>query len=120
MLVGCQGGDTEAVTGTVTLDGTPLPNAEIVFTPEEGGRPGSAITNDSGKYDLRYTVDKPGAPAGKYTVVIRTGTSKLGSDGSEVKVPEVVPAKYNRKTELTAEIIDGRTNQFDFDLKSSN
>lgn len=118
MLAGCQGSGTEGVTGTVTLDSQPLSDAEVVFTPENGGRPASAVTNESGEYDLRYTVDKPGAPAGKYSVVIRTGTSKIGADGNEEQVPEVVPAKYNRRSELTAEIVEGETNRFDFELES--
>ncbi|MEW4562720.1 carboxypeptidase-like regulatory domain-containing protein [Bremerella sp. JC770] len=118
-LVGCQNGDTEGVTGTVKLDGAPLANAEVVFTPEGGGRPASAKTDEQGNYQLRYTVDQPGAPAGTYIVEIRTGTSKTGPDGKDLQVPELVPTKYNNKTELTAEVTDGGNNRFDFDMKSS-
>lgn len=117
LLLGCEGGN-EGVTGTVSLDGQPLPNAEVVFTPTEGGRPASATTDEAGKYDLLYTINEKGAPAGKYLVRIRTATTTTGDDGRDVLSPEKVPAEYNRQSELTVEVKDGVSNQFDFDLKS--
>jgi len=115
---GCQGGDHEGVTGIVTLDNQPLPKAQVVFTPTEGGRPASATTDASGKYDLVYTRDKKGAPAGEYLVRIRTGGTKEGEDGRDVKIPEKVPDKYNRRSELTVVVKEGEANTFDFDLES--
>ncbi|WP_144972051.1 carboxypeptidase-like regulatory domain-containing protein [Bremerella volcania] len=116
-LVGCQGGN-EGVTGTVSLDGKPLPKAEVVFTPTEGGRPATATTDASGKYDLLYTINQKGAPAGEYVVRIRTATTTTGEDGRDIQSPELVPAKYNQQSELVVEVKEGAANQFDFDLKS--
>lgn len=117
LLLGC-GGTNEGVTGTVTLDGQPLPDAEVVFTPQEGGRPASAMTDAEGKYDLVYTINETGAPAGKYIVRIRASKTETGEDGRDVNTPEVVPAKYNQNSELVAEVKEGESNQFDFELES--
>ena len=67
-LIGC-GGDSDlpdlgSVTGTVTLDGKPLPNATVEFTPVDGGRPSVAMTEDDGEYELEYTPGNFGATPG--------------------------------------------------------
>ncbi|WDI42572.1 carboxypeptidase-like regulatory domain-containing protein [Bremerella sp. P1] len=116
-LLGCNG-NQEGVTGTVTLDGQPLPKAEVVFTPTEGGRPATAMTDASGKYDLVYTIDQTGAPPGEYVVRIRAARTETGEDGRDVMTPESVPAKYNEQSQLIVEVQEGASNQFDFDLES--
>lgn len=116
-LLGCNS-NQEGVTGTVTLDGQPLPKAEVVFTPTEGGRPATAMTDASGKYDLVYTIDQTGAPPGEYVVRIRAARTETGEDGRDVMTPESVPAKYNEQSQLIVEVQEGASNQFDFDLES--
>jgi len=123
-LVGCGGGgsdnpDLGSVTGTVTLDGKPLPNATVEFTPTggEGGRPAVAVTDDDGEYELEYTPGNYGATPGSYQVVITTATTTTDAEGNDVDVPEKLPAKYNANTELKAEVKAG-SNKFDFALDS--
>ena len=77
-----------------------------------------ATTDASGSYDLVYTVNQKGAPPGKYIVRIRTARTTTGDSGQDINSPEKVPAKYNQKSELVAEIQEGQANQFDFDLQS--
>ncbi|MEW4453884.1 carboxypeptidase-like regulatory domain-containing protein [Bremerella sp. JC817] len=119
-ITGCGSGNTSATTGTVTLDGKPLPNAEVVFTPEGGGRPAVAETNEQGDFELIYTVGQSGAPPGKYVVRVRTATTMVNDKGKEVIVEEKVPRKYNDQTELVCEVIQGETNHFELDLKSDD
>jgi hypothetical protein len=41
-----------------------------------------------------------------------------GGDGVDPRsVKELIPAKYNQKTELSIEVKDGEANNFPFDLK---
>ncbi|MBA2115065.1 carboxypeptidase-like regulatory domain-containing protein [Bremerella alba] len=117
-FLGCETGHHEGVTGHVTLDGQPLANAEVIFTPAERGRPAIAMTDASGAYELVYTINEKGAPAGKYIVRIRTATTTPGEDGRDVQSPETVPAKYNRHSELSVVVKEGEANQFDFELQS--
>lgn len=78
-LVGCGGGPKVVpVSGVVTLDGKPYPNAVVAFQPHAGpgnenpGMGSSAVTDENGRYTL-YTMDgKTGAVVGKHLVRIQT------------------------------------------------
>lgn len=123
LLTGCPGGsDTPelgSVTGTVTLDKQPLPDATVQFTPSGGGRPASAVTESDGGYELMWSPGNPGATPGKYQVSITTASTKTDeATGEDVPIPEKVPAKYNAHTELEREVVAG-SNSFNFDLDSN-
>lgn len=103
--------DLGKVTGVVTLDGQPLSGAQVQFAPPTG-RPSTGETDASGSYNLRFTADEPGAIVGSHTVRINTAV-----DGRDDPSTERVPARYNSKTELTAQVEEGK-NEIDFDLQS--
>ena len=51
LLVGCGGNpDLADVKGVVTLDGQPLPNAFVMFTPEGSGTVSFGQTGDDGNF----------------------------------------------------------------------
>lgn len=86
VMSGC-GGDSEPavegavpVTGTITLDGSPVTMASVMFVPTQGGTgqamTATAITDASGKYELT-TKSAKGAMPGSYRVVI----SQMTKDG---------------------------------------
>ena len=114
-LVGC-GGDTGPdrgeVTGRVTLDGKPLPGATVRFHPDQG-RASSGDTDDDGRYQLHYTMQKSGAMVGSHRVRITTAQER--EDGT--LTTEHVPSQYNAQTELVREVAPGK-NVFDFDLQT--
>ncbi|WP_417388055.1 carboxypeptidase-like regulatory domain-containing protein [Gimesia sp.] len=145
--LGCSGSGTEVelekVTGVVTMDGKPLANAIVVFTPEEGN-PSTAQTDETGKYELAHRGNAMGAIPGRHKVRITTGQppapeidpdadmsdldpeaeagfEEVGfeemdsSKGKTKKDP--IPAKYNSDTTLTAEVKQGE-NTIDFKLES--
>jgi hypothetical protein len=98
------------VAGTVTLDGQPLPEALVLFTPDGPGRTSQAMTDASGKYRLGYLRDIQGANLGRHIVRIMTAF-----EGSATK--ELLPAKYHAKTTLSATVQAGE-NVADFALES--
>jgi hypothetical protein len=103
------------VSGTVTMDGKPVPDAAIVFTPKEPGATASmGQTDASGKYELYYSRGNKGAKIGEHSVTINSFRD-AGESGQGQK--ESIPAKYNVKTELTANVARG-SRKIDFDLKS--
>lgn len=112
-LAGCGGGGSTVgrVEGLVTLDGKPLPGAQVEFIPASG-RPSLAETGTDGRYRLRYTMDQEGAIVGAHTVKIHTAV-----DGRVDRSEELVPARYHAKSELRADVKAG-SNKFDFELKS--
>jgi len=105
------------VSGTVRYNGKPIPDGRITFRPSDGkgGRTYSADI-PRGKYAL------PGIPVRTYRVEITAthpGETVPGPDGGEIDtVVQYLPAKYNRKSELRAEVVPGK-NTFDFDLSDA-
>lgn len=122
LIVGCGGGgdpDVVSVTGTVTMDGQPLPNATVVFISGQG-RPSGAITDENGQYELNYTGDQKGARIGTNRVQITTaqGPSETMEGEPVAAVPETVPKKYNDQSELEFEVTADGENVANFDLES--
>jgi len=121
VLAGCGGAPDDQpelvpVQGTVTLDGEPLADAQIVFQPETG-RPSRGETNEQGHYELQYTPDTRGARVGTHTVRISTGRTVYDDDENPTEIPEKVPARYNENSELTKKVEPG-TETIDFELST--
>jgi hypothetical protein len=123
-ISGCPGGegvlDTEYVKGVVTLDGTPVPEATVMFVPVTEGQGPSATgrTDANGVYTLT-AVDTGEATAeteagtlpGEYYVGVIKSVSEAPmseeeaeakgvkyvapTPGQEPKVTHVVPQRYN-------------------------
>lgn len=122
-LVGCGGASdapvTYPVSGKVTLDGEPLPEGDIIFRDASGKAASAAGKIENGAYSLTAT-------AGKKSVVITAtkeipGKTVVGGAPDEPPVPAVeqyLPAEYNEKTTLEADVSDSGSNEFTFELKS--
>ena len=111
LTLGCGPGGPKLtpVSGTVTLNGSPLAGATVTFLPRDGtpGFGGVGKTDASGVYSLRGSRDDArGIPPGEYRVVL---SKRLMPDGSEVpagdKTPpmlspavESLPADYSSMT----------------------
>jgi hypothetical protein len=83
LVTGCstgpQVGELVPVEGKVLVDGTPLSEGDVVFLPvdrEANGPTPNAKIQDDGNYRLA-TAGKPGAPLGKYRVMIKPGASTI-------------------------------------------
>lgn len=116
LLVGCGGVDDGygRVKGVVKLDGEPLSEASVEFTPVNGvGMTSYGRTDSSGAYDMMATDDKMGSAVGVNKVRIST----YDVIDSSRSIPEKVPMKYNVMTELESDVKSG-SNTFDFDLSS--
>ncbi len=117
-VAGCGGrSDLATVSGTITLDGAPLPDAMVMFTPITGGRPAAGRTDAQGRYELVHDRSNMGALFGEHVVEISTADEIANDDDTVTMVAEKVPAKYNSATELRATVEAGE-NVFDFDLEA--
>jgi hypothetical protein len=123
---GSSGPELKPVSGKVTLDGAPVPEGTIVFLPTEqtsGPTTGASITQ--GLYEIP---EEKGAIAGAYRVQI-TSVQKTGKKipagtpappGTMVdELRQVIPAKYNSSSELSAKVIVGDNSKVNFDLQSN-
>lgn len=129
LAVGCSGPSDdlprEAVYGTVTLDGQPLANGTITFMPAGGGGTGGGSEIKDGSFSISRDA---GLVPGNYNVAInasakreeRAKPEQVGGTRKESQLAkELIPAKFNSKTVLKAEIKKGGGNDnLKFDLES--
>jgi hypothetical protein len=110
---GFRGPPTYKVTGTVTCDGVPVEDGEILFIPVEPGLGPDAGRVRNGAYELR-------AQAGKKRVEIRASRPLPGKMNPMGPVyVDYIPEKYNARTTLDAEVRPGGPNRFDYQLEGS-
>jgi hypothetical protein len=127
LLAGC--GDTSyktaAVSGRVTLDNKPLPNATLMFVPDSApgdkeSPPSSIGTTDQ---DGRYTLvlqsgpKTSGAVVGHHKVIINMGMA-VASDETKPTFHRNLPEKYNRKSTLVCDVPTGGRTDADFPLST--
>ena len=105
------------VTGLVTLNDEPLPEALVVFQPA-AGRPSFGRTNAEGVYSLSYKGKAWGAVVGDHEVKITTENRFENQETGEVRVvKEMLPAQYHARSTLTASVSPGE-NTIDFALEA--
>lgn len=114
------------VTGRVTMDGQPLSGVTVRF---EGppNRFADGKTDKDGKYVLKYDSNQAGCLPGEKIVRIMQGGAGEGSDeeapvegpdGRVAAAGQSIPAIYNRKSTLKANV-SAENKAFDFSLKSA-
>jgi hypothetical protein len=106
-----------AVSGTVTLDGALLEDGNISFVPKTSSQKQAGwATIVGGKYAIPAS---SGLGTGAFRVEIRVprATSEKSNDPTLIGAREVVPARYNSRSELVADLQPGQ-NVANFDLKS--
>lgn len=98
------------VTGVVTINGQPTAGLGVLFS-QKGFRSSSGYTNEQGEYELKYIKDAMGAAVGPHRVRIEF----ISQEGAGPRRGRI-PPRYNRNTELTAQVEPG-DNVFNFDLE---
>jgi hypothetical protein len=115
LILGCASSDGAAeVDGEVLLDGQPLAEGVIHFMPVDGKSRTESTFVRGGKFHARV-------PLGKRRVEIscvRPRALRKGQDADSAAGDEIVPARYNVKSELELEVKRGR-NQPRFELHSN-
>ncbi len=111
LLAGCSGGgsDEYRVTGSVTFDGQPVEQGEMIF-----------FTSEMQPYVTRITAGQFECylPEGRKRVEITaTRESPTPAPDGLPNYESYIPAAYNTDSELTAQIEAGRENTLNFDLQ---
>jgi len=106
------------VTGTVTFDGSPLAAGAVRFVPVAGDAPTSGANISEGAFTAKVPF---GQMRVEFTAAKVVGTRKMYEGMAESPVvnivEELIPAKYNVRSELLIDIQPG-TNHEDFALSS--
>jgi len=125
LAAGCgkSGGGTprpQAVSGTVTLNKSPLKNGSIVFVPRSGGALQSLEIKE-GSYKLPK---EKGLMPGKYKVAVYSpdGVTPAGDStappapGGNFASKERIPPEWNEKSNHEIEVTSDGPNTFDFSI----
>lgn len=97
---GCGGGidedlpETVAVSGVVTYQGKPVPDASIMFYPLEGRKPATGRSDTDGKFTLRTFEKADGAIPGEHQVTVNA----YESTPEGVSMKSAIPIKYSSPT----------------------
>lgn len=117
---------TVPVRGIVRYDGKPVAGATVIFFPERQSLASTAVTDEDGFFILRTYVPGDGTLIGRHAVVIDKTTEvvHVPANAEEVVRPPTIthhlPEKYRNpeRSGFTATVEKGRSNVFEFDLKS--
>ncbi|WP_146118532.1 hypothetical protein [Blastopirellula marina] len=110
-LAGCGGPKEIVCKGKVTYDGKPVETGEIIFIQTTDGLVGAGqITNGE------YTLVAPGTGQLQVKITANKVGDKPAPDGLPNYIP-YIPAKYNDKTKLTADVEDKPENTINFELE---
>jgi hypothetical protein len=114
----------QPVAGTVTMNGQPLPEGVIQFYPTGNAKTtGANATIKDGQFSIPR---EDGLVPGSYKVSISHAElqaalfkgKKDDSPRSKKLGPELIPAEYNAKSTLTAEVKPGGTRDLKYELNS--
>jgi hypothetical protein len=120
MECGCREAPTVfEVSGSVTLDGQPLPDGEVLFTAADGKSSASGRIQN-GRYQLT-------AAAGHHKVVINSSVKERNPNPQPPDAPRgddwyyrnIIPKRYNEESTLTADLQPNNENVSDFQLVTS-
>ena len=120
LLMGCTDSNPlnrQAVTGEIMLEGAPLTDGSIEFSPVAEGTASGAVIQ-AGKFAIPA---EKGLPPGDYLVRI----SAYNEDAEPIELPgesnkiaeELIPAKYNTESEITFTVEAGQENVFTLNIE---
>jgi len=100
VLTGCGGRGIAPVRGVVTLEGTPVAGATVLFMPDgqAGARPASGFTSSDGEFRLTTYKADDGALPGTYRVLIQKTEAAKDHAAAESAAMERAKAKIEEKS----------------------
>ncbi len=109
---GCGGEKLSDVTGTVLIDGKPLPEGEIIFESADGSKTPTAGKIANGNYSVAV------APGSKRVKITASRPPKKPDPmfGMSAHEPMLGP-EFNERTTLNADIKPGKNEGVDFSVK---
>ncbi|WDI43298.1 carboxypeptidase-like regulatory domain-containing protein [Bremerella sp. P1] len=115
---------TIPVQGKITLEGTPIEGATVMFFSEKLKITSYGKTDATGQYELTTYEPGDGAPIGRYQVSVKKTEQKIIKESDHPALPpksqtsELLPPQYSdyESSELKAVVSEGGTNSFLFNL----
>lgn len=131
--LGCSSGEpslipgrnpTIPVHGKITLDGSPIEGATVMFFSEKLMITSYGKTDETGTYKLTTYEPGDGAPAGHYQVSVKKSEQTIVETSDHPAIPpkaktsELLPPQYSEfeSSKLKAVVAEGGHNAFQFNL----
>jgi hypothetical protein len=104
LLCGCSGDagvggadqvPVHEVSGQITLNGAPVPGAQVSFSPKDGQPPALGRTDTDGRYTLTTYEAGDGAAAGSFVVLVTKSGAGAGSSGGPTSHDAYVASGQN-------------------------
>ncbi len=111
------------VSGQVELNGSPLVDARVCFSPQAkaddggAGQASQGITDSEGRFELALVDGRKGAVVGPHRVII--SMFKADERGTILR-NESLPRRFNAATELTFDVPKAGTEKADFSLEADS
>jgi hypothetical protein len=105
------------ITGTVTLDGAPLPKGLIRFIPEDGQSPTADAPIEGGGFEARVPVGSKRITISAPKIVGKRKMYETPDSPMVDVIEELLPEEYNVRSTLTLNVVPGGQLK-DFPLKS--
>lgn len=103
LICGCGGGPKQfTVTGSVSYQGQPVADGEIVFADAQGTGPTAAAKIENGKYTIHTTAGEK-----KVRITATRETGKIVEGAMGAKYPQrvdLIPPQYNTATTLVRKV----------------
>ena len=114
LFAGCGGNGFKEIRGTVTYDGQPVKTGTITLLPPDGRGPTAAAIITDGEYSTKAAF---GPKQVKIEAFVVKGTQRYPGSTLMCDIREqILPERYNSKTELTCDITSG-SRTYDFTLQ---
>ena len=124
-LLGCNSDNRVAVTGVVNINGKPVDEGSINFSPIDGQGSSTGGKIENGKYALKGDAAvTPGKKRVSITAVQKTGRQIPAGQPLPpgTMIDEVIPysdlSEMNQDLLLNVEVVAGRANELNFELKA--
>jgi len=121
-IAGCGGTYDSSVSGTVTLDGNPVPRGTVAFIPVASGPPAFGGIESDGSYSVR-TGREDGLPTGEYQVTVIANeppaVQQSASGGPPPPGKPITPVWYRAKdTSGLKYTVESGDNEINLELTS--
>jgi hypothetical protein len=119
-LVGCGDNHEATVSGVVRIDGKPVPQGTVTYSPSESGSAAYATIDENGYYEVR-TGRESGLPPGGYyvTVAANESAARTVEGGPPPPGKLIVPLWYRFKDSSGLQFkVEPGSNEIDLELSS--
>jgi hypothetical protein len=111
-LAGCGKNELKEISGVATYGGAPIADGKIRLLPIDGAGPTAGAAIVDGRYSAKISPGKKRVEIESFRIISQHHYNNDPKNPMVSKREQLLPERYNAKSELTCEITDGGTQDF--------